>query len=225
MFGSRGPAGQIGSNASGSPVGRSSTLGSSNSMGLSGQALSGSGMGFNSFGSQTSTMGNAATIGQGAFIGRQDANTGRFTGNQQAGQQGTNRSNTGRTARTGGARRTTNENNFNSQNFQNFGNQGGRGNRSGSASRMNIRPQQRIAFSFPGRDATSIESTLDARFGSLASRQAGFEGVTVSSEADGVIVLTGEVDSEESRRLAAVVARLEPGVRSVRNELTVREAE
>jgi osmotically-inducible protein OsmY len=89
---------------------------------------------------------------------------------------------------------------------------------------MNIRPTQRIAFTYPQRSGSTIESTLETRFGRVSSRQSGLDGVSVSSEAEGVVVLTGEVDSEENKRLAAVLARLEPGVRSVRNELTVRPA-
>ena len=218
MFGNRGPAGQIGSNLSGSPVGRSTTMGANSTM--SGQTLGGNNLGFNSFGNTNPTTRNTATGAQGGFIGRQETNTGLFAGNSQA-SQGANRSNA-RNARANTARRSTNQNSFNQFANQESANQGRQG-RSGS-NRTNVRPQQRIAFDFPARNSNAIESTLKSRFGVVASRQAGLNGVTITSEAEGVVVLSGEVNSEDSKRLAGVLARIEPGVRSVRNELTVREA-
>ncbi len=43
------------------------------------------------------------------------------------------------------------------------------------------------------------------------------------SLSDGVATLRGEVGSAKAKELAALVAQFEPGVESVRNELTVRE--
>jgi hypothetical protein len=210
MFGSRGTAGQIGGgNLSGSPVGRSSTQGST--QGMSGQPLTGN-SGFGSFGATPSI--NGQTNGQQQFIGRQDDGR-RLVGSQQAGQQGTTgRSQQNRTNRTSN-RRQTNREDFDNQNFgsQNRG-------RSGS-SRLNIRPQQRIAFEYTEPSATSITSTLETRFGRVADRLANLGGITVTAEPEGLIVLTGAVTSEGDKRLAAMIARLEPGVRSVRNELIV----
>lgn len=49
--------------------------------------------------------------------------------------------------------------------------------------------------------------------------------VEVTVEGEGVGVLRGEVSTVEEARRAAALLSLEPGIRSVRNEMTVREAE
>jgi osmotically-inducible protein OsmY len=40
----------------------------------------------------------------------------------------------------------------------------------------------------------------------------------------GAATLTGQVNSAETMRLAAIMVRLEPGVRSIKNELIVGES-
>ena len=218
MFGSRGPAGQIGTNATGSPVGRSSTLGSTGSTGqpAGGRSFDGFGTGNANALSGTGTTGGP-TLGQRQqFVGQQDS-TGRFVGNQTAGQQPA----TGRTPNRSTRalnRQSTNQNDFNTQNLQN-------GRDRSRTSRVNVRPQQRIAFSYPQPSTGRIATTLETRLGRVSDRQSGLTGITVTAESDGIVVLSGDVDSEGDKRLAAMIARLEPGVRSVRNELTVRSGE
>ena len=47
------------------------------------------------------------------------------------------------------------------------------------------------------------------------------DAVPVDLDAEGVVVLRGEVSTPSQKQLAANMVRLEPGVRKVRNELTV----
>jgi hypothetical protein len=209
MFGSRGPTSQ-----SAAPVGRSGSRTSS------GQSMFGSSA-LESVGTSTTdpSQGGRTNGQQQEFIGRNSAND-RFVGSQASGQgsgRTTNRT-TNRSSRTT-TRRNNNQNGFNMQNFQNADR-----NRGSSRSRVAIRPQQRIAFSYPQPSAAGISTALQSRFDRVADRQASLAEIAITTEADGVVVLKGEVASEDSKRLAAMIARLEPGVRSVRNELTVRAA-
>jgi hypothetical protein len=85
-----------------------------------------------------------------------------------------------------------------------------------------LRPRQEIAFTFAPRPPATITTTLNSRFDKVSQRASTLQGVAVVVEADGTAVLRGEVQSEEAAKLAAMMARLEPGVRTVRSELTVR---
>ena len=55
-----------------------------------------------------------------------------------------------------------------------------------------------------------------------ALAEEGLSGVSVAVN-DGKVTLRGQVNSEESRKLAGMLVALEPGVRSVQNDLTVAE--
>jgi osmotically-inducible protein OsmY len=85
-----------------------------------------------------------------------------------------------------------------------------------------IRPRQRIAFSFPKLEPSSVNTSLHARLGRLEGRGLATDGVTVTLDEKGQVALKGEVDSEHTRKLVEMMARLEPGVRKVQNELTVK---
>lgn len=155
----------------------------------------------------------SATVGQDGFIGR--AAQQGFVGNRLAGQQtGMQNQNFGAGQR-GGNRPGGNPNNS----FQ-------QGNQFGSAGRNQtqriVRPQQRIAFSHPQPTPASIETSLQTQLGRLADRTQSLNGVALDVAPTGEVILRGQVADEESRRLAEMYVRLEPGVRAVRNELTVR---
>ena len=198
LFGNRGPASQIGSNANGAFVGQMGSLGS----GLTGQSAIGT------------QPGNSA----GGLVGRND-NTNRFVGNERAGQQpGQNNSsrdfgNTGNRNRNRGAGGTGTP--FGAGQFA------GRG--QSQRARRIIRPRHEVAFSFPQRNLAAISTSLSSRFIKIGARQNGLQGLNVTVDQQGTAVLQGEVDSSKSKKLAAILARLEPGVRAVRNELTVRQ--
>jgi hypothetical protein len=199
QFGTRGPAGQIGSNLTGSLVGQNTTFGST--LGGTGGQLFG--------GTQGGTLLGSSTSG---FVGRSD-NAGRFVGDQRVGQQSGAATgqrqfgNTG-TGRTSQAR---------------LGNQASaRG--QGQAERHVIRPRQEIAFQYPGRDLSLLSGEVTVRFGRLVQSNASLQGVAIEITPQGAAVLTGAVADENSKKLAEILVRLEPGVRSVVNELTLAAA-
>jgi hypothetical protein len=224
-FGNRGPASQIGSNTTGSVVGGGTTFGTTNTgspFGSSGAGTTGlTGQPISSTAGGTANRAGAAGTQRG-FVGRGDS-AGRFVGNQQIatqnGAQGQQQQ-FGRNGRTGAA--------------GNFGNRarGGTGAAFGDAAQpganfgrttevRTVRPRQEIAFDFAPRPSTVVASDLANRFDRLPADRPALRGVQVSVDEKGTAVLTGSVANEESKRLAALLARIEPGVRDVRNELVV----
>lgn len=227
LFGSNGPTGGQ------STVGSSSSMSRSNSGSSQGLAAGSQGgsQGLNlASSSQTATInGQAVSLsGETGFVGRSDS-MGTFVGNSRAGQQqgggsapGVNsarqNANSNRSfGAAGNTNRLGGNNNF--QNFQNsnvfgqFGNQNQR-------ARGVLRPQQRINFEFPTRTTMVVATSINTRFQNL-NRIPALQGINVAPTPDGVLVLRGSVASEDHKKLAAAMARLEPGVREVRNELTV----
>lgn len=89
---------------------------------------------------------------------------------------------------------------------------------------MIVNPRHQVAFSHPQLPQSAVQTSLGERFQRAAQRQTGLSGVSIATDASrpGVVVLRGEVESADAAKLAATIARLEPGVREVRNELTVR---
>lgn len=216
LFGNQGPASQVGSNLSGSAVGGRTTFGttSGTSTGLTGQAVSGgltsTGLGGNQLGG-TNQAGTAA-----GFVGRNDS-AGRFVGDQRVGQQ-SQQGNFGR----GGPQSGNFGNRTGGGTGRAFGDaQFGRAGGENQRSRRVIRPRQEIAFTFPQRSNSAISDSLNTQFTRLSARDPRLQNVTVVIDAGGAATLRGEVDSLETSRLASIMARLEPGVRSVENELTV----
>lgn len=137
-------------------------------------------------------------IGQNAFAGRGNTS---FAGNRNAGQSA-------------GTSLTPQFNQMNNSNSQ-----GSRGN-TGNANVKRARPQQRIAFAYPKANLAKTRVEISERFKRLA-KVAGAD--TTISDA-GVATLTGTVTDDDSRKLAEALTRLEPGVRSVVNELRVETA-
>jgi osmotically-inducible protein OsmY len=135
------------------------------------------------------------------------ANT-RFTGLAPAGGQATTGQNPQGQNRN--AQRGQNRNQNQNQN-QNQANQ---------QQQRVIRPQLVVAFSTPLPSAGTMTSRLSKRLDRV--QNANYDGVAV--EIDGrKAILRGEVDSAEAKRMAAMLVKLEPGVRSVQNELTVKQ--
>lgn len=207
--GRTGTTGSTGNTTSGSGTTGSATSAASAAAGLSNTGSTGGGGGSGGTGAQTAApVGNEPTfnagdgslgaqVGQG-FTGRQ--NTG-FVGNRNAG--------------------ASNQASL-MQQFSQFANQGQQ-NRNNTSSRSSLpqpRPQLKIAFTSPQVNLTKTRVDLDDRLGRLAKIQG--VGTTISEQ--GVVTLTGNVGSEDSRKLAEALARLEPGVRSVKNELVVTPA-
>jgi osmotically-inducible protein OsmY len=83
-----------------------------------------------------------------------------------------------------------------------------------------IRAQQRIAFEYPKITAPAMQTQAQVRFNKLTANSPAMRGVTLAAEDGGVVVLKGQVASESAAKLAEKLVRLEPGVKSVRSELT-----
>jgi osmotically-inducible protein OsmY len=171
-------------------------------MGMSTGGQMGMGMGMNGqqgqglLGASNPRNGLLGSARQGAG---QQGNQGRNQGNNRGGNQ----RNSGGANRAGGQQ-------------QNFTNQGSR---NGYNSVRSIRPQLKIAFDVPHQRSETNVGRISARFDKLSTRSA-LRGVTFDADG-GTVVLRGQVSSEENRKLAGILVSMEPGVRAVKNELTV----
>ncbi len=204
LFGNRGPTSQTGSALNNANFGGSSFSGSSFG-GTPAASLAGnSTLGGTSTGNaRTQGIGQTGNTGANGFVGRNDT-SGRFVGNQTAGQQ---------------SFQSALGNLFSGRaNRQNAASTGNRSTRSGST----IRPRQQIAFSYPQPKLTAITARLQIRMKKFEQSRPGMNGIAIALNADHSITLSGQVASPESKKLAEIMARMEPGVRSVRNELVVK---
>jgi hypothetical protein len=167
------------------------------------------------------------------FVGGSD-NSQRFVGQSQAGRQQINQANLGglRGGNQGGGRGQNNGNGNGNNPNQNM-NGGGFGGGGQIAPARVIRPQQRVAFTYPSPPPAKTTAAIENRFQKLAvqiprgsgnrglSNRSELKSVNVQTPVAGEVVLTGTVATESARNLAGIMAKLEPGVRSVRNEITV----
>jgi len=94
---------------------------------------------------------------------------------------------------------------------------------SGRRKLTTIVPRQRIAFEFVAREPATISAQLQAQLANLAARNPAFAQIHAGVDADGQVRLQGRVPTEGTRKLAAILVRLEPGVRAVHNELIVAD--
>jgi hypothetical protein len=173
-----------------------------------GQGFVGQGNANGFIGGQRNAAGGQA--GQGQRQGGMGGQAGNpFAGLQGLGGQGGN----------GGRGQNGRGNNNNNQGGgNNFGGLGG-----GANSNRIIRPQHRVAFTYTPVATDAIVTRLQTQFQeSNVLGEAPLSGVTVHLDAEGRAILRGTVDSAETRDVADALIRLEPGVRSVVNELTVR---
>ena len=211
---------------------QSSMLGASGATGGSSGAGSGSTMfpstKFPTAGAAGTAIGTAP--GAGAGLGAQQGmgatgqqtgliglSSGQLIGTSQAGQTGQIGQN-GQMNNRQGQQNRTNANRRTGQN-RNQTNQAGAG--AGNQQQRSIRPQMVVAFDHPRPDAETTQAALTTRFNKLASTTQ-FKGINIETDGSRVI-LRGEVDSERTIRLAAILARMEPGVSKVQNDLTVKE--
>ena len=237
LFGSGGPLSQTGnSSTAGSSLGGSALSGSRSSSGgstamfggntpggsaLGGQSgltsglnnagLSGSGLAGPQFNTQLGQL--SATIGQG-FVGRSDT-AGRFVGSQTAGQQAILGTSPG--GQFGGGQFGGGFDRGQTQDrTSGFNQQQG----SGARSTRVVRPRLKIAFEYPERPA-AVRTNLTTQFQRIRTTREELSQVQVELGDNQQVTLRGRVASEDDKKLAAMLARLEPGVRSVRNEITV----
>ena len=115
-----------------------------------------------------------------------------------------------------------NRNNANRRTGQNRNQTTQAGAGAGNQQKTTVRPQMVVAFDHPRPDAESTQLAIATRFDKLASKTQ-FKGIEVESDGN-TVILRGEVDSVRTSKLATILARMEPGVKSVRNELTVADS-
>jgi osmotically-inducible protein OsmY len=82
-----------------------------------------------------------------------------------------------------------------------------------------VRPQQKVAFQHPIRPVEQIGSSVTATY--VRTGNPSFKGLDVAINGEGTMTLKGEVPDADAMALAIAMARLEPGVRNVDNQLTV----
>jgi len=224
--------GNTGSSAFGSTG--TSGFGNTGSSGSSGFGSTGtSGFGSSGFGGQSGAGGGGQTgFGAGGQTG--------FGGQNQLGANGNNGGILGR---------NTNPNQLLGRNVQNAGvgqnnnfggGRGGGGNRGnnglnalnsagGNAGNTNqqpiVRPRLEVGFNFPKPKTDNIQVAIESRLTKLSVKSPALKSVMVSVEDKGEVVLRGTVASESEAKLATQLLRLEPGVQSIRNELTFPDAE
>ena len=197
-FGSTGSSGLGGSSGFGSTGGNgsgSTGFGAQNGMGTNGQT---------GFGGQNQLGANG---NNGGILGRntnQNQLLGRTVQNQGAG---------GNNGLGGGRGGNRGSNGLNAMN-------GGGGNGANANQTPLVRPRLKVAFDHPLPKSDAIQTTLETRLTKLSVKTPGFKNIMVAIEDKGEVVLRGEVGSVSESKLAAIMMRQEPGVRTVRNELT-----
>ncbi len=184
-------------------------LGGQNGLGLNGQT----GLGTNGqagFGGQNQLGANGNNGGilgrntnQNQFLGRNAQNQGVGGNNGQGGGRG------------GGGNRRTGQESLN-----------GGGANGGNANQSQIvRPRLEVGFDFPKPKTGKIQVALETRLTKLSVKTPGMKSIMVAVEDKGEVILRGEVGSESEAKLAVELLRLEPGVQSIRSELTFPAAE
>ena len=184
----------------------SSGLGAANPFAAGGTGGTGfGGAGAQGAGGLGGTMGTANS----GFIGR---NSGTFAGNSRAGQTGLGGVGAG-AARNFNRTGNSSANELRNRDLAN----GGR-----ERTTSQIRPRQKVAFDYNAKAPATVAATAAVRLDRVTLKNPSLKGVVVAVE-DNQIVLRGKVKTTEQSRLAENLVRLEPGVRSVRNELEVEQ--
>lgn len=199
----------------------SSSLSNGSSFPSSGNSALGSGLGINQ---QTGLNGLNQSQMNGP-VGTRNTNQGLVGTNNFGQTTGNRRTTTNR--RGGGARNQQGFNNgmngfgpqnFNNGNFnQNIGNAG--------MVRRTIQPQHRVAFPFAGPAPSAVHAKIEKILTPASQSKLHVRNLRIETAGDGIVTLHGDVSSEHHKQLAGMMAQFEPGVRQVRNELTVRNPE
>jgi len=161
-----------------------------------------------------SQLSNGSSLVGNGFVGRAD-NANEFIGRRATdGGTGTNR--LGRNTRT------------NPRNAR-AGQRGNDVNNDGNVTAqrqqtVRIMSRQRIAFNYPAVSDSAVASKLQTRFNDGMKERIEAKNLSLDLDKDGVLTLHGEVPTADAKELAEMIARMEPGVRDVRNELTVGAA-
>ncbi len=96
---------------------------------------------------------------------------------------------------------------------------------------ISLRPQQRLGFTYNRPTPDAIAANLTTRLTRIAEAPPAADvapptplPIQMQIDDGGVLTLRGTVESASARKMAEVLARLEPGVRKVVNELEVQAA-
>jgi hypothetical protein len=204
MFGSSGTS-VTGTGTGGTGFGMSS--------GQTGMGTGQTGMGRGQTGMGGTNTGMGTTQGATGFLGANN-NPNNFLGRNTQGQQGGNNNQFGQGGRGGGQRGMD-------QSLQNLLNGGGQYGQSNANSRTpTVRPRQKIAFDHPTFTMPVVVQGIGTRFAKMSTRYPHLKTVELTPGDNGVVVLRGTVDSLNTAKVTESLVRLEPGVKSVQNELT-----
>lgn len=222
LFGSLGPTSQ------GSQGGIRSNTGSSSGFGTASP--------FNSSFGNTSTTGSqfgSSAFGNNSLGGTQSstlqaysqARTSNLGGAQGQGQQGLGANGMNGQLQSFGR---TGANRFGQQGFG-LGQNGRNGQglqqldqqQTSPAAQQQVRIRPQVSFPFQTRPTAAVHSSLNLSFNRITNRGPDFANIQFSANGQGQVTLRGSVPNEQAARVAAALVRLEPGVRSVRNEMSV----
>uniref|UniRef100_A0A7C4QLY8 BON domain-containing protein n=1 Tax=Schlesneria paludicola TaxID=360056 RepID=A0A7C4QLY8_9PLAN len=210
----------------GTPTGGSSMFNSG------GAGSSGSSFATSSFNTTSMSGGGGMATGQTGMTGQTGRNTGgvnaqgangflgannnpnNFLGRNTQGQQAVTTTNQNRQNFRGGQQRGLDQSLLNLLNggAQNAGNTNNRTN--------TIRPRQKVNFEHPTLQTSVVVNDVKVRFEKLATRYPQLKQIELIPGEGGIVILRGEVASEGDSKLAESLVRLEPGVKSIQNELT-----
>ncbi len=217
-FGNTGTS-NSGMSGNNSGFGNTTRLSNSNSQNSRLSNLNANGQMQSNTGTNTTGMTNNNAMGtnQGAFGNNQQSMFGNQQnqfGNALQNQIGRNAT---RNALGGGRSAFGQFGNFNQFNFGNQQQQQG-----------TIQPSLSLGFKPPMRAPEQVTESVGTRMQNVATRPVSrglsrpeLKGVAASTTVEGVLTLSGKVPTPEARRLAENMARFEPGVRKIVNELEV----
>lgn len=204
-------------------IGSGSNAGGASAFGQSAINSSGGGtQGFGQSGFGQSALGQSGA-GQGAF--------GQQQGLGAAGQTGANQNQFGATAF--GAQQASGAGNLSTPNFtapasnnsvrqrSNNVQRNPSGATGGGTSRPALRPRYAVGFDYRVQPVAAAHTNVTTSITAASRQVPQLAGVQVEMSTDGVVTLSGDVASEDERELAAALSRLEPGVDSVVNDLSV----
>jgi len=79
----------------------------------------------------------------------------------------------------------------------------------------------KVAFTSSPLPLSNVSTSMGQSFERVKARNERLRGVQFELNADRSLTLRGQVKSASAKKLAEFMAKLEPGVRTVKNELTV----
>lgn len=217
-FGTAGFGSSIGGGTGSTSFGNMGSLGTSGGGGMGAGGMGAGGMGMGMGGMGQGGMGQQGMGGQqgGNFIGT-NANQNQFLGRNGQGQQGAMGMN-GMMNQLGGNRGGAGRNNGNNVNTMNS--MFGGANNSNANNQPVIRPRQKVAFEYTVAKGEVLQTKLQNHLTKVALRNPNLTNVMLTTDGGGEVTMRGAVANEAQAKLAANLLRLEPGVRTIRNELT-----